>query len=306
MSRSDQLSRMRSLSRAPRESSGTTMWFDDNVIPALVEHRLGKVQQFKEVANLGYPPDEVSDWLDLGLPPHPTNQAMIPFGMQPVGDTGRMISKVDDRDLPEETPAQIAPTPVDQVVSGVAEAVQDTALNGAQVASLMQIVTNAVAKQLPLESAAAIIKAAFPALDDAKVSKILDPLRKFKPADPVGTALARLETVLSRSGELPPKFQSIRQQMDKTVAELERAAARKWSRYFMEQRGRVLARLKGDVSREYDVDLSRADVSDLITKLFPLEDETELLIQRMTALWLEELKAGWELTNTTEPAKKIE
>jgi HK97 family phage portal protein len=75
--------------RAPTNSAGLRVWFDDGQVPALVRHRVGKVEQFKTlVAMLGYRPDDMSDYLDMGLPPHPTNRGMIPLGVQAVDDLG--------------------------------------------------------------------------------------------------------------------------------------------------------------------------------------------------------------------------
>lgn len=72
-------------------------------------------------------------------------------------------------------------------VSGGGEAVQDTALNGAQVSSLLQIVQAAAAAGLPKESAKAMIRAAFPAITDQIVNAIVDPIQPEKP-EPVPPA----------------------------------------------------------------------------------------------------------------------
>jgi len=66
-------------------------------------------------------------------------------------------------------------------VSGGGEAVQDTALNGAQVSSLLQIVQAAAAAGLPKASAKAMIRAAFPAITDQIVNAIVDPIQPEKP-----------------------------------------------------------------------------------------------------------------------------
>ncbi len=64
------------------------------------------------------------------------------------------------------------------------ENVAATALNGAQVESLLEIVQQVVAKQLPRETAAQVIKSAFPMLNDASVNSMLGPLASFTPAVP--------------------------------------------------------------------------------------------------------------------------
>src|SRR3990167_492002 len=80
--------------------------------------------------------------------------------------------------LIEETDSAVAPAG-----AGVAadNAIQDTALNGAQVTSLIELVTQVAQKQLPSETAMAIIQAAFPAVDDSTINKIISSLASFKP-----------------------------------------------------------------------------------------------------------------------------
>jgi hypothetical protein len=58
--------------------------------------------------------------------------------------------------------------------------VQDTALNGAQVSSLVQIVQSINDGILPKESAINLIQAAFPGLDEARVRGIVGPLKEGK------------------------------------------------------------------------------------------------------------------------------
>lgn len=61
-------------------------------------------------------------------------------------------------------------------------AIQDTALNGAQVASLLEIAIQAASKGLPIETAKEIAQAAFPAIGPEEIAKIFAPLVNFKPA----------------------------------------------------------------------------------------------------------------------------
>jgi capsid protein len=85
----------------------------------------------------------------------------------------------------------------------VSTEIQQTALNGAQVTALADLCNRVVSKELPLESAIALARAAFPAIDDATLAKIFDPLRTFTaasqtepPADPApdtGAAPAKAE-----------------------------------------------------------------------------------------------------------------
>lgn len=64
------------------------------------------------------------------------------------------------------------------------EAVQDTAMNGAQVSSLIQIVEAAGSGTIPKETAQAIIQAAFPALGADRVNAIINPVKVKEKAEP--------------------------------------------------------------------------------------------------------------------------
>jgi lambda family phage portal protein len=59
--------------------------------------------------------------------------------------------------------------------------IQATALNGAQVTALVALAAQVANGQLPLETAKAIAKAAFPLVPDAEVDAIFAPLTKFTP-----------------------------------------------------------------------------------------------------------------------------
>ncbi len=74
------------------------------------------------------------------------------------------------------------PVPGSAPAAADAGVVQDTALNGAQVTALLDIVQAAADKELPLDSVQALLEAAFPALTPALISRILSGLKKFKPA----------------------------------------------------------------------------------------------------------------------------
>jgi lambda family phage portal protein len=59
-------------------------------------------------------------------------------------------------------------------------AVQDTALNGAQISSMVQVISAATAGQMPKESVGPILKAAFPSLSDEEISNITKPIEGFQ------------------------------------------------------------------------------------------------------------------------------
>jgi capsid protein len=63
-------------------------------------------------------------------------------------------------------------------------AAQDTALNGAQMASLVQILTSAASGAIPKESVPAILAASFPNLEESQIAAIVAPLNAFTPSAP--------------------------------------------------------------------------------------------------------------------------
>jgi hypothetical protein len=83
-------------------------------------------------------------------------------------------------------PAEPGTEGAEVVAAATSASIQDTALNGAQVQSLVEIVSQVVAGQLPADSAAAIIAAAFPNLDSEEIGQIISPIAAFtpKPTEP--------------------------------------------------------------------------------------------------------------------------
>lgn len=69
----------------------------------------------------------------------------------------------------------------DAVATDTAD-VQQTALNGAQVASMQEIIAAVAEGRIPSGTAAALIGAAFPLLTDAQINAMLNPLEGFEPA----------------------------------------------------------------------------------------------------------------------------
>lgn len=65
--------------------------------------------------------------------------------------------------------------------TGDGSAVQDTALNGAQIASLLLILDKLALGQYPPEAVAAVIKVSFPAMSEATVNGFVSSLSKFTP-----------------------------------------------------------------------------------------------------------------------------
>lgn len=107
------------------------------------------------------------------------------FGPIPGGDVFTAQSNLVQLlslDVSKDTSASDTPDAIDNAVvtSGAAD-VQQTALNGAQVTALQEIVLAVTAGNLPIASAAGLIAAAFPLLSQSDIDAILNPLTGFKP-----------------------------------------------------------------------------------------------------------------------------
>lgn len=206
-----------------------SLWFDDNTIPALVKSRLAKIDQLEKVLRWGWRPDEAAEWLDLGLPPHPTNIGTLPIGIQPAADMAQVGTPAEEKTAAAEEP------------------------------------------------------------------RALGLLAQIRAA------------VAGDEDRLAQKWQGVRKGLDQLLARLTKAAAAKWSRYFMEQRDRVLERLTQNRSAAMDLDLRSAypslranraeDLGDLVARLFPLSEENDALGKRMGAIWGQNVEAGWKSIN---------
>lgn len=74
---------------------------------------------------------------------------------------------------------------LESVLTGTRSApVQDLALNGAQIAAVVQIVQAVADKQLPPESAIQLLLVSFPSIDEAAAHMMVDPAVKFEPKPP--------------------------------------------------------------------------------------------------------------------------
>lgn len=99
---------------------------------------------------------------------------------------GLPVKETDDQLLPRRQQTQVDPKLIGAGVrAGVAaagvevpeeEAVQDTALNGAQVTSMREMAADVAAGVLPAKSVKAMMRAAFPAVSTLLVDEIVDPI----------------------------------------------------------------------------------------------------------------------------------
>jgi len=75
------------------------------------------------------------------------------------------------------------------------KAVQDTALNGAQVTSLADVLAQVAVGTLPLETGKAMVKASFPAVSDDLIEAMFAPLKGFLPAQPTQAIAKDLQKI---------------------------------------------------------------------------------------------------------------
>lgn len=121
--------------------------------------------------------------LKLSPIPEPTDTIMKPMGGELVPAA---IAVIDPRDIADQPPAtdnetpDIAPNAIN-ATAPVAEDVQAQALNGAQVTSLITMLTQLAANQLPADTVEALIKAAFPLVPEQLVNQMLSGMNGFTP-----------------------------------------------------------------------------------------------------------------------------
>lgn len=111
----------------------------------------------------------------------------VDSGLDTIGSEKDPSMSADPKDpnAPQETePSATNGEPVVAGASGAA-AVQDTALNGAQVDSLLTIVTNVKMGLLPKEAGKALVDAAFPSLTPEQINSIFDPIKVDDAPPPV-------------------------------------------------------------------------------------------------------------------------
>jgi hypothetical protein len=145
---------------------------------------------------------------------------------------------------PEPTEAPIA-TDVDPL--GPVDDVAKSALNGAQVASLVQIVNAVAMGTMPPDTAKAVIASAFPTMDSAEIDSIVDPIKPGS-VTPDGTpAPAAAEAPIGPDGdpvpsaEPPPgEFANLsRQQLKRQMAAIDDGLNKVKSGEWTVQRARV-------------------------------------------------------------------
>lgn len=110
------------------------------------------------------------------------------------------VAVIDPRAVVDEPPATDTAQPVmtgDMPTVSATGDVQATALNGAQVTALIEVLGQVAAKSLPASTAEALLMAAFPGVPEALVKQMLSGLSAFTPPAPPAPApaIARAEKV---------------------------------------------------------------------------------------------------------------
>lgn len=129
--------------------------FDISAVPELQSDIGEKISQGVSLSNLGYDPNDINDRLSLGMPEIDATASV-------------------DATLIADPTAPATPTTT----------IADTAMNGAQVASLQAIVADVSTGILAPESAKAMLKIAFPTIDEAEAASIIDPAAEFASKNP--------------------------------------------------------------------------------------------------------------------------
>lgn len=119
------------------------------------------------------------------------NEARDQIGFEPDPDGDKflfqltMVSAEDGTDDEDGTDSSTTSDPANPNPALPADGVvADTALNGAQITSLLAIAEAVAAETLPADTAAGLIEASFPGIDPDQIARILGPLAGFKPAAP--------------------------------------------------------------------------------------------------------------------------
>lgn len=102
------------------------------------------------------------------------------------------VAVIDPRDVMTEAPAtdnEAVPVPTDTPAPTAADAaptedIQATALNGAQVTSLIEMLTMLANNQLPAQTVQALIKAAFPLVPQSLIDEMMAGITGFTPSAP--------------------------------------------------------------------------------------------------------------------------
>ena len=185
------------------------MGYDLSTVEALRDSAQERIDRMGKLLAAGYTLNEVNAYLELGLPEIPAEKGgdarLVSFSQAPLEV---VASTQPDMGLDGVAPeGQAAPAGAPAV-----DAVQDTALNGAQIASLLEIALAVANGDLPPETAKATILASFPTLSPDEVDAIVDPAAKQaaeKPKEaPPPPPPPAANGKAPKEGEVPPALAS--------------------------------------------------------------------------------------------------
>lgn len=113
-------------------------------------------------------------------------------------------------------------------------------------------------------------------------------------AEPRGAlaALAELERAIGARADAGRKA------LDALRAALVKNEAKRWSRFWIEQRTRVLTAVAKLPKREAGDGRRRDETEEMLKRIFDATSENAALAARLTPLWQQEFQAGWEFANT--------
>lgn len=144
--------------------------WDFSSVPALQDDLGAKATTARSLFDMGYSRDEVNKRLSLGFPEDARTDVRGGPGLN-----------VGTEEPPASTPDPATPKPGETPQANAAAAlaagnsVQDLALNGAQIQSLVDLAAKVQAGELPAASALGIIVAAYPTIDAGEAAKIINP-----------------------------------------------------------------------------------------------------------------------------------
>lgn len=115
--------------------------------------------------------------------------AAVPWGDVPPSSAGVATAHGEpDGDEADSKPAEASAK--GKLGQAAGDDVQKQALNGAQITSMVEVVTSVATGVIPPSSAAAILAAAFPSLTPDQVSAIIDPVEVKEPPEPASVPAA--------------------------------------------------------------------------------------------------------------------
>lgn len=117
------------------------------------------------------------------------NESRAAAGMEPTEEGGDEFAGTAEPIEPEDDGEADAIDPADEgaartIAADPAADVQATALNGAQVTAMADMVAQSAAQQIPFESVKPMMLAAFPLVPERIIDQIIAPLRTFEPKQP--------------------------------------------------------------------------------------------------------------------------